>query len=235
MLCCFHGGKKSSVDFWGLGSFRFIALKCTFFSVGLVSFDCTEAGNLNIIWCLSREEVLKKCHHASLQLWGINTWASLLSSSDLVLGMCHFWGTYWCWPSCRPPPPLHPSPGHNTDTAKSPFFSWFWCLPARVSPPNLEPPLLLREFLVLSVNNSHQTSCLAAGRWLQIWPLCSVGAAHQRKERKKEGGKRGRKEERKKQGSSRVLYLPPSGAGNLAIELSQLQDALRSLSFWLIS
>lgn len=28
MLCCFHGGKKSSVHLRGLGSFRFTGLKC---------------------------------------------------------------------------------------------------------------------------------------------------------------------------------------------------------------
>lgn len=39
MLWCFHGGKKSSVDFGGLGSFSFKVLKCTFF------FRCLFSGN----------------------------------------------------------------------------------------------------------------------------------------------------------------------------------------------
>jgi len=42
MLWGFHGGKKSSVDFRGLGSFRFKALKCTFLSV--LSFDYRGRG-----------------------------------------------------------------------------------------------------------------------------------------------------------------------------------------------
>lgn len=141
MLCCFHGGKKSSVDFWGLGSFRFIALKCAFLSVGLASFDCTEAGNLNTILCLSPEEVLKKCHHASLQLYCTNTWSLLL------------WFSPWNVPPLRYLlvldflVPLLPTPGSQQllcslaplNLTSSPTLTNLGCRPAaRVPPTNLE-------------------------------------------------------------------------------------------------
>lgn len=75
MLCCFHGGKKSSVDFRGLGSFRFTALKCTFLSAASFRLHRSRKFKYNFMSELGSQAY--KWNGSSLQLHRASTEPSL--------------------------------------------------------------------------------------------------------------------------------------------------------------
>lgn len=99
MLCCFHGGKKSSVDFQGLGSFRFTALKCTFLSAGF--FWLHRGRKFKFKYNFTSELGSSALQNVIILVCSCITPALGLFFAGLVFGMCHLWDTYWHL-SCGP-------------------------------------------------------------------------------------------------------------------------------------